>query len=315
MAEHIETLIQVATASQPPSAIAHMPRQNGVGSASFAQERMWELQQALPDLPFFNVLYALRVTSPCDVAVLERSINEIVRRHEILRTTFAAVDGRCVQVIAPQLIVPLAFDDLRTQPRSKLETTVHELFREPLSHSFSLERGPLIRTRLARLAERTHLLLIGIAGIIEDGWSLGVLVNELAAVYEAFAAGKASPLPPLPIQYADFAGWQRHWQSYPDIVAQLTYWEEQLRGPLPVMKLGRTRRRRKADDLSTAQRRLALPAGLSQAAKDFSQREGVTLFVTLAAAFKTLLHRYTGADDLRVATDVANRHRPRTERL
>ena len=123
MAEHIETLIQAGQASRPPSAIVRVARENGAAPASIAQERLWELQHALPDLPFFNVLYALRVTSRCDVAVLERSINEIVRRHEILRTTFAAVDGRCMQVIAPQLTVPLAFDDLRALPHLEKETT------------------------------------------------------------------------------------------------------------------------------------------------------------------------------------------------
>ena len=126
---------------------------------------------------------------------------------------------------------------------------------------------------------------------------------------------RASPLAPLPIQYADFVEWQRHWRSYPDIVAQLAYWEERLRDPLPVMRLAGSRRRRKIDDFITARRPVALPAELSQAARDFSQREGVTLFMTLVAALKTLLHRCTGADDLRVATDVANRNRPQTEGL
>jgi acyl-CoA synthetase (AMP-forming)/AMP-acid ligase II/acyl carrier protein len=315
LAERIETLIQAAAASQAPSGISRVPRQNGIASASFGQERLRELQHVLPDLPFFNILYALRVTSLCDVAVLEQSINEIVRRHEILRTTFAAVDGRCMQVIAPQLFVPLAFDDLRTLPRLQMETAVRGLIQEELAHSFALERGPLIRTRLVRLAERTHLLLIAAPGIIEDGWSLGVLVNELTALYDAFAAGRASPLPPLPIQYADFAEWQRRWRSYPDIVAQLTYWEEQLRDPLPVMMLTTARRRQEIDNFYTARQPIALPSELTEAVKDFSQREGVTLFMTLLAALKTLLHRYTGEDDLRVATDIANRHRPRTEGL
>src|SRR5581483_8156815 len=231
LAERIEALIPAAAASQSPLAIDCVPRQDGVVAASFAQERLWELQNLLPELPYFNVLYALRVTSPCDVTVLERSINEIVRRHEILRTTFAAVDGRCVQVIAPELIVSVAFDDLRTLPRLKVEAAVHELVQKELSHSFVLERSPLIRTRLVRLAERSHLLLIAVPGIIEDGWSLGVLVNELATLYDAFSVGRASPLAPLPIQYADFADWQRRWRSYPDIVAQLIYWEEQLHDP------------------------------------------------------------------------------------
>ena len=158
--------MKAAAASQTPSAIARVPRENGASPAAFVQERLWGLQHALPELPFFNVLYALRVTSPCDAAVLERSINEIVRRHEILRTTFAAVDGRCAQVIAPQLIVPLAFDDLRALSRMQMETTVHELIKKSCFICSILERGPLIRTHLVRLAERTHLLLIAMAGAI-----------------------------------------------------------------------------------------------------------------------------------------------------
>jgi acyl-CoA synthetase (AMP-forming)/AMP-acid ligase II len=314
MAERIETSTHAA-GSRTLLAIDRVPRQNGVVAASFAQERVWELKNLLPELPFFNVLYALRVTSPCDVAILERGINEIVRRHEILRTTFTAVDGRFVQVIAPELIVPLRFDDLRTLSRLKMEAAVHELIQEELSHSFVLERGPLIRAHLVRLAELSHLLLIAMPGIIEDGWSLGVLVNELATLYDAFSAGRPSPLAPLPLQFADFADWQRRWQSYPDIVAQLTYWEEQLHDPLPLLKLARGRRRRQIDDFTTARRQVAVPPALSDAAKDFSQREGVTLFVTLVAALKTVLLRYTGVDDLRVATDIANRNRPGTEGL
>jgi hypothetical protein len=315
LAERIERLIQAAAAAQTPLAIDRVPRQSGVAAASITQERMWRLQNLLPELPFFNVLYALCVTSPCDVAVLERAINEIVRRHEILRTTFTEADGRCVQVIAPELVVPLRFDDLRSLAHLKIEADVQELVREELSHSFVLQRGPLVRTRLVRLAERSHLLLISMAGIIEDGWSLGVLVNELATLYDAFSAGRPSPLVPLPVQYADFADWQRRWRSYSEIVGQLSYWEEQLHGPLPAMKLNRPSRKRKMDDLTTAQRQVALPAELSEAAKNFSQREGVTLFMTLIAALKTLLHSYTGVDDLRVATDIANRARPGTAGL
>ena len=315
MAEHIETLISAAAPSRSFSAIVRASDRNGTAPASFAQERVWHLQNLVPDLPFFIVLHVLRVTPACDVVVLERSINEIVRRHEILRTTLAAVDGRCVQIIAPQLTVPLVVDDLLALPRSEAETAVRELIRGELSHAFVLERGPLIRTRLVRLAERTHLLLIALPGILEDGWSLGVLAKELVTLYEAFAAGMATPLGPLPIQYADFANWQVRWRSNPDLVAQLAYWEERLRDPLPVLTLARGRRRRRIDDFATSRRRVALPGGLSQAAKEFSRREGVTLFMTLAAAVKTLLHRYTGEEDVRVATDIANRNRPGTEEL
>jgi non-ribosomal peptide synthetase component F len=282
---------------------------------SIEQERLWKLQQLLEDIPFINVLYALRLTSHCDAAVLERSINEIVRRHEMLRTTFAAVDDEYVQVIAPELTVPLVCDDLQTLSRSEKEPIVQQVLKKEALYPFDLAKGPLIRARLVRLGERTNLLLIAMHGIIQDGWSLGVLVNELVALYDAFAAGMASPLPPLPIQFADFAHWQRQWWSYPEIAAQLTYWREQLREPLPLLELAPARPGRKADDFKTAQRKVMLPAKLSEAAKEFSQREGVTLFMTLIAALKTLLHRYTGEDDLRVATHLANRNRPGTDGL
>jgi hypothetical protein len=283
--------------------------------ASIAQERLWKLQNALPELPFFNVLYALRLTSPCDVAVLERSINEIVRRHEILRTSFAVIDGRHLQVIAPQLAVPLGFDDLQALPRSRKERTGLRLVQEEVLHSFDLAKGPLIRARLVRLAEREHLLLISMHQVICDGWSLGVFVQELVALYDAFSGRKKSPLSRPSIQHADFAHWQRNWRSHPEIVAQLAYWREQLRDPLPVLQLAAGGPRRTIDALRTARRGWALPAKLADAAKRFGHQEGGTLFTALLAALKTLLHRYLGHDDVRAATNVANRNRPGTAGL
>ncbi|HXD13379.1 MAG TPA: condensation domain-containing protein [Xanthobacteraceae bacterium] len=311
MAEYLETLIKAGRAGQPQ--IARVSRNEPL-PASPAQERLWTLQQAVPDLPFFNILYALRITSPFDTALLERSLNEIVRRHEILRTTIDLAGGREIQVIAPQLTVPLAIDDLRKLPTSKREKAAHRLIQAELTHSFDLARGPLIRAHIVRLAEDEHLLLITMHQMIADGGSLGVMVEELVALYEAFSVGKASPLPPLPIQYADFAAWQRAWTSHPDIAAQVDYWREQLRGPLPVLKLGAARPRRAKSGLA-AQRDIALPAGLTEAVKQFSRREGGTLFMALVAALKTLLHRYAGEDDLRLATNVANRNRAGTEGL
>src|SRR5262249_2155760 len=275
VANYLERLIRAEETLRSSSVIERVPRENGAAPTSIAQERLLKLQHALPDVPLFNTVYVLRLTSPVDATILERCINEIVRRHEILRTTFADVNGQDRQVIAPQLTVPLAFKDLHKLQTSSKEAAVQEIFQEELRHSFDLARGPLIRARLARLAERNHLLLMNMSGIIEDGWSLGVLIDELATLYDAFSAGRASPLAPLPIQYADFACWQRRWRSYPDIAAQLTYWLEQLHHPLPVMKLA-TARKRKIDDFHTARRRVALPAKLSEAAKRFSQREGVT---------------------------------------
>jgi acyl-CoA synthetase (AMP-forming)/AMP-acid ligase II len=314
MAHHLETLIQAGQARRPVEDILRVPREGEV-PASAAQERVWKLQHALPGVPFFNVLYALRLTSPVDVAVLERSINELVRRHEILRTTFAAVGGRPVQVIAASLTVPLAFDDLRKFSGSKRESTAHRLVQKELIHYFDLALGPLIRTRLVRLADVEHLLLISMHQTIVDGWSLGVLAGELAALYEAFSVGNASPLAPLAIQYADYASWQRQWRLHPDLTTQLAYWRDQLREPLPMLNLGTSRPRRGADTFRTAQRDVTLPERLTEAVKLFSHREGATLFMALVAALKTLLNRYVGEEDLRVATNVANRNRPGTEGL
>jgi hypothetical protein len=215
-----------------------------------------------------------------------------------------------VQVIAPQLRVDLSIADLHALPRSKKESAGHLLIQEEALHCFDLTEGPLFRIRLVRSGKREHLLLITMHGIIVDGWSLGVLVEEIFTVYDAFFARSASPLPPLPIQFADFAHWQRHWQSHPDIVAQLTYWREQLRDPLPVMRVATRPATQTIDSLRTARREVTLPASLSEAVKLFSLREGGTLYMGLVAALKTLLQRYLGQDDVRVATLVANRNRP-----
>ena len=314
IARHLETLKETGKSRRPSLPIARSAREHWA-PASIAQERLWEAQHALPDLPFLNILYALRVMSSVEVAVLERSINEIVRRHEVLRTTFASRDGRRVQVVASQLTVPLTFDDLQALPASKKGIAAERLVQDEALHSFNLAQGPLLRARLVRLREREHLLLITMHQVVCDGWSLGVLIEELIAVYDAFSAGQPTPLSPLPIQYADFASWQRKWNSHPDIMSQLTYWREQLHDPLPVMKLGVARRKRAIDSFRTARREVALPAMLSEAAKRFSREQGSTLFMTLVAAIKTLLHRYVGEEDLRVATLVANRNRPGTEHL
>jgi acyl-CoA synthetase (AMP-forming)/AMP-acid ligase II len=316
VAHHLEQVIKAGQGPQTPSTLVRAARENGVMPASAAQEHLCKLQHALPDIPCFNILYALRTRSPCDVAVLERSINEIVQRHEILRTTFSLIDGRCVQVIAPQLTVPLACNDLHAVSRAKKETVAHKLIQQEVLHSFDLAKGPLFRARLLRLAEQEYLLILSTHQVVSDGWSFGVLANELAALYDAFSSGAESPLTPLSIQFADFAFWQRRWQSHPGMIAQLAYWREQLRDPLPAIKLAKRRPPRRAIDVfRTARREWMLPAGLSQAAKRFSQREGGTLFMVLVAALKTLLHRYLAQDDVRVATLVANRNRPGTEGL
>jgi len=314
MAEHLEPLLQAGDAKRPSANIVQTSRDDAP-PASAAQERLWTLHRAFPGLPYFNILYMLRLSSPVDAAILERALNAIVQRHEILRTTFAVAKGRLVQIIAPRLTVPLDVSDLGKLSKSRKESAAHRLIKEELLHSFDLARGPLIRVRLVRQAEAEHLLLIGLHQSLVDGWSVGVLAEELATLYDAFAAGKPPPLSSLPIQFADFAAWQRQWRSHPDVAAQLGYWREQLDGLRPATTLATAQPKRVAVDLGTAQRELALPARLADAVKQFSHREGGTLFMALVAALMTLMHRNSGADDLRVATNVANRNRPGSEGL
>jgi acyl-CoA synthetase (AMP-forming)/AMP-acid ligase II/acyl carrier protein len=314
VASHVEQLMQVGQPLRSRFELVRAARKTGVMAASIAQERLWKLQHTLPGLPFFNILYALRIASPCDPALLERSLNEVLRRHEILRTTFAVIDGEYVQVIAPQRTVALAFDDLAMR-RSKKEAAAHKFIEEEVLQSFDLAQGPLIRARLLRLAKSQHLLLISMHQAICDGWSLGVLFEELTSLYDVFSAGAESPLAPLPIQYADFAYRQRHWKSHADMVAQLDYWREQLRPSLPPMDVVTAGPKRPIDDLRTARRAWALPMSLARSAKRLAQSEGSTVFMMLVAALKTQLHHYLAQDDIRVATNIANRNRPGTTGL
>jgi len=314
-ARYIETSPARRQARAPALAITKAPRSGAAMPASSAQARLWQLQHALPSIPFFNILYAIRLTGLLDMAALERGINEIVKRHEILRTSFAIVDNECVQVVARELVVSLAFDDLRALRRAKTEALGQKLVQDEIMRPFDLANGPLIRARLARLAEREHVLMLATHHIVCDGWSLGVFADELTTLYEAYAAQQQPPLPPLAVQYADFAHWQRRWQSHPEIVDQLAYWREQLRDPLPSMQLGRSGPKRPIDDLRTARRAWALPANLIEQARRFSHDENSTVFMTLVAALQTLLHRNLDQDDIRVATTVANRNRIGAERL
>jgi acyl-CoA synthetase (AMP-forming)/AMP-acid ligase II len=314
MAEHLEKLIQAGNAKAPSSSIVRAS-QDDPPPASPAQERLWHLHRALPDMPFFNILYVLRLTSPVDAAILERAFDEMVQRHEILRTTFAVAGERLAQIIAPRLSVPLDAVDFRKLSKPKQESAGRRIVNEELLYSFDLERGPLIRARLLRLAEEESLLLFCMHQSLVDGWSVGLLAEELATLYNAFAAGKPSPLVPLPIQFSDFAAWQRTWRSHLDVAAQLGYWRERLSGPLPAATLATGRLERAGDGFRTAERDLVIPARLAEAVREFSHREGGTLFMALVAGLMTLMHRNSGADDLRVATNVANRNRPGSEGL
>ena len=315
MAGSIATTAQI-TLDSPTSPLLPVPRQGRL-PASIAQEQLWGLTQLLPGLPFFHMPYALRLAGVLSVPVLEQSLNEIVRRHEALRTTFAPVDGQLGQIIAPPLSLALEVVDLCALPAREREGAARRLVRAEVQRPFDLTHGPLLRSCLLRLDVQEHLLLLTMHHIISDGWSLGVLTHELAVLYDAGTAGDLSPLPALPLQYADFAYWQQQWRHNAELETQLAYWQHQLRVPYPTLELP-TDRPRTPDALSflySARQAVVLPKGLAEALKRWSYREGSTLFMTLLAAFNILLYSYTRQEDLCVGSLIANRHRRETEGL
>jgi aspartate racemase len=282
---------------------------------SFAQARLWFLEQLEPGSGAYNMPAAVRLTGSLDVAALKQSLQEIVQRHEALRTTFRMVSGEPIQVIAPILALAVPLVDLHELPEAQQEAQVEQLATEEAQQPFDLAMGPLLRAKLLHLSEAEHVLLLTMHHIVSDGWSMGVLIRELVALYEAFSTGKPSPLPQLPIQYADFAHWQRQWLQGEVLAAQLSYWQQQLTGAPPVLELPTDRPRPTVQTFRGATQFLALPEPLSQKLKSLSQRSGVTLFMTLLAAFQTLLYRYTGQEDICIGSPIANRNRSETEGL
>jgi amino acid adenylation domain-containing protein len=283
---------------------------------SFAQQRLWFLDRLEPGSSFYNIFDTLSFDEPMDVSALEQSLNEIVRRHEVLRTTFASVRGKPVQVIASDLKLPLPVVDLRRLSEEERVAETTRLSAEEYERPFELSRGPLVRGKLLRLSTEESVLLLTMHHIVSDGWSLGILSRELRSLYEACSTGRPSPLPDLPIQYADFTVWQRDWLQGEVLAAQLDYWEKQLAGAPSVMKLPTDRARLSVQNFQQgANQWLKLPKPLAASLKALSQREGVTLFMTLLAAFNLLLHRYTHQDDILLGSPIAGRNRAETEGL
>jgi len=283
--------------------------------ASFGQQRLWFLDRFEPNSPYYNIPSAVRLTGTLNAAVLERALNEVVRRHEILCTTFDMLDGEVVQLIAPALNVPLPVIDLRSWPEALREAEALRLATDEARQPFDLTRGPLLRAQLLCLNEHEHLALFTLHHIIADGWSINVLINELATLYAAFAAHRSSPLPELSIQYADFAEWQRNWLQGDVLDDQMAYWKAQLANSPTVLELPTDRPRPAVQSSRGATRSLRLSAALLQDVNTLSRHENCTLFMTLLTAFQTLLHRYTGVEDICVGTPIANRNRAEVEAL
>jgi amino acid adenylation domain-containing protein/non-ribosomal peptide synthase protein (TIGR01720 family) len=281
---------------------------------SFAQERLWVLDQLEPGSVSYTLPNPIRLHGHVDVPGLGRALTEIVRRHEALRTTFANREGRPWQVINPPARVPLPVVDLAGLPPAQREAEARRHVRELARQPWDLARGPLLRARLIRLGAEEHLLALMMHHIVTDGWSMAVFAQELGALYGAFSQGRPAPLPELPLQYADFSLWQRQWLQGEVLAKQLDYWRQTLAGA-PILDLPTDRPRPAVQRYKAARHTFEVGADVAQRLQELSAQEGATVFMTLLAAFQVLLSRYSGQEDVCVGTPVANRNRAEFERL
>ncbi|MHC5762852.1 amino acid adenylation domain-containing protein [Nostoc sp.] len=281
---------------------------------SFAQQRLWFLDQLIPNNPFYNIPLALHLTGSLKLAALEQTFNEIVQRHEALRTTIVVQKGQPIQVINPTVTIPLPIIDLRQLPQAEREIQARRLTTQEAQRPFNLSTDSLLQVKLLWLDETEYILLLTMHHIVSDGWSIGVLIQEIAALYTAFASNQPSPLPKLTIQYADFAYWQRQWLQGEVLKKQLSYWQKQLDG-ISMLNLPTDRPRLAVQTYQGARQPLQLSKSLSKALLALGQQEGVTLFITLLAAFQALLYRYTQQEDIGIGSPIANRNRSEIERL
>jgi amino acid adenylation domain-containing protein len=282
---------------------------------SFAQQRLWFLEQLTPGNFTYNILAGLRLTGTLDASSLERSLNELVKRHEVLRTAFKTINGQPVQAIASNLELKILEIDLRSLPETERSREVERLIAAEAKLAFDLSQAPLLRAKLLHLSDSNWVLLLSTHHIIFDAWSVGIFIQELATFYQAFCTGKPSPLPELSVQYADFASWQRQWLQGEVLETQLAYWKKQLGGNLPVLNLPTDRPRPAVQTFRGAVHKFTIPKAIAEEMTQLSQRQKATLFMVLLAAFKTLLYRYTGQEDILVASPIANRNRREIEEL
>jgi amino acid adenylation domain-containing protein len=283
--------------------------------ASFAQERLWLLDQLEPNTATYNLSYTLHISGSLDVQALERSLNALIERHEILRTRFIARDGKPMQVVDASLSLPLVVLDLQEVPESQREAEVLRLANEQVQQPFDLVRGPLLRAILLRLNERESLFVLVVHHIIFDSWSMGVFFRELQTIYQGFIGGQVATLPDLVVQYADFAHWQREWLQGELLQEQLSYWKGHLANATSVLELPYDYARPSVLRSQGSSRLFKLPGFLSDSLKALSRREGVGLFMTLVAAFQTLLYRYSGQEDVLIGTVTADRAQPEIENV
>jgi amino acid adenylation domain-containing protein len=287
---------------------------DGSAPLSFAQQRMWFMDRLAPGNPAYNIAGAVRLTGALNRSAIEQSLNEIVRRHQTLRTTFAMMDGELVQTLAPMRPFNLPVVSLRTTPETERETEMRKLGAREAERLFDLAQGPLFRAQLLELSEYEHVLLYTMHHIVSDGWSLSIFFRELALLYEAFSKGNSSPLPEPSIQYVDFALWQRQHLQGKALEQNLSYWKQKL-ADLPALDLPADYSRPAVQSYRGARLSVMLSKAVSESLETLCKREGVTRFMTLLAALKIMLHRYTGQDDIAVGAAISGRGRPEIEGL
>jgi phthiocerol/phenolphthiocerol synthesis type-I polyketide synthase E len=312
LASHLAPAPESGEATLPPPVRSH---RDGAVPLSFSQQRLWFLQQLDPDSPVLNLFGAIRLQGSLDVAALEEALNEVRRRHDALRAVFSQTSGEPVQSFTPYRPVALPQVELGGLPRANREGELLRVAEATAQQPFDLTCGPLLRGVLLRLSADEHVVVFILHHIVGDGWSLGVLGRELGLLYEAFTAGRPSPLPELPVQYADFVQWQRQWLTGERLERQLAYWRQKLGGNLPVLLLPGQRRRPQVPSFRGATQPVLLSGELTASLEELARAEGATLFITLLAGFKALLHNYSGSDDLLVGTNVASRSREELEGL
>ena len=282
--------------------------------SSFAQQRLWFLNQLEPDSPVYNESKAVRLNGVLDPEALEKALNQIVARHEILRTTLVSDDGTPLQRVAGNRSIEVPLFDLRTFPDMEREAEAQRVMAEIIRRPFDLSRDLMLRTSLLRLADQEHILLVVTHHIASDGWSSAIFWRELSAFYAAFHSGQACTLPDLPVQYADYAIWQREWLQGKVLENQLSYWRKQLDN-LATLQLPTDRPRPAVQTFRGAGEPFEITRDLSDALKALSRKERVTLYMTLLAGFQTLLHRYTSQQDIAVGSPIAGRNRVEVEGL
>ena len=284
-------------------------------AASPGQAGLWYLDQIAPGDTSYSIIHTIREQAPLDLEAQERALNSIIARHEVLRTTFREIDGQVCQIIAPELTLSIPVRDFRGLPAEERERAASSTVAEEARRPFDLARGPLIRYRILRLADDEWICLLVVHHIIFDGWSLAVFNREMRALFAAFASEQPFPLADLPIQYADYADWQREQMARPFLQGQLNYWRQQLAGPLPLLQLPCARPHPATRSPEGLVEYRMLPGELNQSVQALARQNRATPFITYLAAFSVLLHRYSLQDELLVGSPIAGRNRIEIEGL